>query len=180
MRLASQDSPPQPLKRHSSPLPPLVVRLPSEVLSISFSFLPRHDLASVVLVCRDFRDPGEICLYRIVELSNELPNVHETIKLLGTTVGTNLREVILITASHRTSTKSTWFPPNVFKNWINLRRLELVGVPFGTGEDIDVFRRNLQEGCQKLQVVSYRHDAYERFPVRAFDLLRWSRDQMLG
>ncbi|KIM36227.1 hypothetical protein M413DRAFT_449282 [Hebeloma cylindrosporum] len=139
--------------------------LPNELLGTTFCFLHRHDLASVVRACRAFYTEGQSYLYRFVELSNESPNLQETIALLGTVrVGAFVREVALITTGSRIVPAPTWFPPDVVQHWVGLRRLELSGVPFTTRQDMDLFRRTLETYCRNLQILAYRHDPYLVFP----------------
>jgi hypothetical protein len=164
-------------KRHVSRLP----YLPNELLGTAFSFLRRHDLASVVRVCRSFHGEGQSSLYRYVELSSESKNIHETIALLRTVrVGAYVREVALTTPSSRTA--AGWFPPNLVKYWVGLRRLKLSGIPFAIGQDWDIFRTTLQTHCRKLQILAYRHDPGLAFPGDESGLLgeRRGRDHMLG
>ena len=157
-------------RRHALSASPLR-RFPNEVLGAAFSFLHRRDLTSVVRVCRCFHVEGQIYLYRFVELSNESPNVQETIALLTTLpVGAYVREVALITTGSHTPTHPAWFSPNIVQNWVNLRRLELSGIPFAS-QDIDVFRATLQERCRGLQDLVYRHDACLDFPGDGSGLL---------
>ena len=165
-------------------MPPLSSRLPylpNELLGTAFSFLHRHDLVSVVRVCRSFHREGQNSLYRYVELSSESKNLHETIALLGTVhVGAYVREVALTTTISRTPAR--WFPPNIVQYWVGLRRLELSGVPFVTSQDLDVFRTTLQTHCRKLQILGYRHDPCLAFPGDESGMLgeRGRRDHMLG
>ena len=148
-------------RRHALSASPLR-RFPNEVLGAAFSFLHRRDLTSVVRVCRCFHVEGQIFLYQSVELSNESPNVQETIALLRTLpVGAYVREVALITTGSHTP--PAWFSPNIVQNWVNLRRLELSGIPF-TSQDIHIFRAALQEHCRGLQSLVYRHDPWLDFP----------------
>jgi len=170
-------------RRHALSASPLR-RIPDEVLGTCFSFLQRHDLASVVRVCHSFYIEGRIYLYRFVELSNELPNVQETIALLGTVaVGAYVREAVLTTTTSRTAAYPAWFPPNIVQTWVGLRRLELFGVPFATSQDIDLFRTTLQEHCQRLHSLAYRHDPSLEFPSRQSGMLgerSRRRDHILG
>lgn len=170
-------------KRHALSASPLRC-LPNEVVGIAFSFLLRHDLASVVRVCRSFHDEGQRPLYRFVELSSESKNVQETISLLGTVqVGAYVRGVVLTTASSHTAAYPAWFPPDVVQHWVGLCRLELSGVPFMTSQDMDVFRTTLQTHCRKLQILAYRHDPCLAFPGGESGLLgerRGTRDHVPG
>jgi len=171
-----------PTPPHSKRLVSRLPYLPNELLGTAFSFLHRHDLASVVRVCRSFRSEGQSSLYRYVELSNESKNLHETIALLGTDrVGAYVRGVALTTTSPRTA--AGWFPPNLAQYWVGLRRLELSGIPFVTSQDLDVFRTTLQTHCRKLQILAYRHDPCVAFPGDESGLLGERgerRDHMLG
>ena len=170
-------------RRHALSASPLR-RFPDEVLGACFAFLQRHDLASVVRVCHCFYIEGQIYLYKFVELSNELPNVQETIALLGTLpVGAYVQEAVLTTTTSRTAAYPAWFPTNIAQNWVRLRRLELSGVPFATSQDIDLFSATLQEHCRKLQSLAYRHDPSLDFPGGESGILgerSGSRDHVLG
>ena len=158
--------------------------LPNELLGTIFSFLHRHDLASVVRACRSFHNLGQSSLYRFVELSSESKNVQETVALLGTVrIGAYVREVALITVGSRSAAHLGWFPPNLVQHWVGLRRLELSGIPFVASQDIDVFRTTLQTHCRKLQILAYRHDPFLAFPDDESGLFgerRGMRDHMLG
>ena len=162
-------------ERHALPAPQFR-RLPNEVLGTAFSFLHRHDLASVLRVCRTFHSEGLRSLYRDVELSSESKNVQETIALLKKPlVGAYVREVALTTACSRKPAR--WFPPNLVQYWVGLRRLQLSGVPFATSHDLDVFRTTLQTHCRQVQILAYRHDSYLAFPSGESGLLAERRER---
>ena len=120
---------------------------PLEIIFFIFSLLPSRDLPSVIRLSKDFVDFGRSLLYQSVDLRSDDLNIQSTVILLqrNTELCKNIKRATLITRHARIV--PSWIPANILNGWNNLRSLNLVGLPFHSIEDQEIFRSSLVRLC---------------------------------
>ena len=155
-------------------------RLPQELFIAIFSLLPPRDLPSIIRLSRDFRDIGRPLLYKSVDLRSDDVHIQSTVHFLQqhSELSQNVERAILTT--HQSSA-TPWIPPDFLNGWKKLSSLTIVGVPFHTINDQEIFRGNLIHSCTSLAHFAYRPGAVPfpgpNFEISGLKRLSWKTEQ---
>ena len=143
-------------------------RIPAEIFIAIFSLLPPRDLPSIIRLSTAFKGIGRDLLYKSVDLRSDDNHIQSTVHLLqrDSELSQNIERATLTT--HQSSTPS-WIPADFLNGWNNLRSLTIIGVPFHTINDQEIFRDNLMRSCTSLAHFAYRPGA-EFFPGPDFGI----------
>ena len=157
-------------------------KLPREIFIAIFSLLRSRDLPSIIRLSTAFKDIGRSLLYKSVDLRSDDIHVQSTVLLLerDSKLSQNIERATLTTQQSRT-TPSSWIPADFLNGWNNLHSLTIIGVPFHTINDQEIFRDNLMHSCTSLAYFAYRPGA-EPFPGPDFGIsglkrLSWQTEQ---
>ena len=145
-----------------------------------FSLLPPRDLPSVIRLSSAVRDIGRSLLYKSVDLRSDDIHIQSTVLLLqrDPELSQNIKRATLTTLQ---SSTTPWIPADFLKGWNNLRFLKMVGVPFHTINDQEIFRDNLVHSCTSLAHFAYRPGADPflgpDFGISGLKRLSWQTEQ---
>jgi F-box-like len=161
-------------------MPDKMRKFPTEIFIAIFSFLPPRDLVSVIRLCKALIGVGRSLLYRSVDLKGDGRHIRSTVLLLRQENELS-RNIMHATLTTRQPCQTSWIPPNFLNRWNNLRSLKLVGFPFRTLKDQEVFRNTLTRSCTSLVHFAYQPDA-SPFPGESFEIsglkqLCWKTEQ---
>lgn len=150
------------------------MKFPPEIFIAIFSLLPPRDLPSVIRLSKAFVDIGRFLLYRSVDLRSDDIHIRSTVLLLeDAELCKNIQNATL-TTRRQSSRTSSWIPANFLEGWDNLRSLKMIGVPFRTIEDQEVFKDSLIQSCTLLAHFTYRPGA-DAFPGLDFGISNLKR-----
>lgn len=157
-------------------------KLPRELFIAIFSLLPPRDLPSIIRLSKALQGIGLSLLYKSVDLKSDDVHIQSTVLLLqrDSVLSQNIERATLTTHPSQSST-TPWIPANFLNGWNNLRSLTIIGVPFYTINDQEIFRGNLMHSCTSLVHFAYRPGA-EPFPGPDFGIsglkrLSWQTEQ---
>lgn len=163
------------------PMPAQMRKFPTEIFIAIFSFLPPRDLISVIRLCKALIGVGRPLLYRSVDLKSDGRHIRSTVRLLqqDNELSRNIMHATLTT--RQPCKTSQWIPPDFLNRWNNLRSLKLVGFPFRTRKDQEIFRNTLTGSCTALVHLACQPDA-SPFPGESFEIsglkqLSWKTEQ---
>lgn len=154
---------------------------PLEIFVSIFSLLPPRDLPSVIRLSTDFLRVGRYLLYQSVNLKSDNRHIKSTVLLLQQDVDLckNIKHAALTTTRQPSTT--SWIPANFLSGWNDLRSLKMVGVPFHTLDDQEIFRDSLMRSCTLLTHLTYQ-PGVDSFPGPDFGIpglkrLSWKTEQ---
>lgn len=155
--------------------------LPPELYIAIFSLLPRRDLPSIILLSNDFLDIGRSLLYKSVDLRSDDTHIQSTVLLLqrkSPELSLNIERATLTTQQ---SSTTPWISADFLNGWDNLRSLTIIGVPFHTTNDQEIFRGILMSSCTSLAHFAYRpgagHFLSPDFGISGLKRLSWQTEQ---
>ena len=131
--------------------------LPTEMFIAIFSLLPPRDLPSVIRLSKALKDIGRSLLYKTVDLRSYDVHIQFTILLLQRKpeLSKNIKRATLTTRQSSTGT-TPWIPADFLNGWDNLRSLTMIGIPFRTIDDQEIFRSTLMQSCTSLTHFGYQ------------------------
>ena len=155
-------------------------RLPRELVIAIFSLLPPRDLPSIIRLSSAFLGIGRSVLYKSVDLRSDDIHIQSTVLLLqqNSELSQNIERATLTTQQ---SSATPWIPADFLNGWNKLLSLTIIGVPFRTINDQEIFRGNLMHSCTSLAHFAYRPGA-EPFPgpdfgISGLERLSWQTEQ---
>jgi hypothetical protein len=147
-----------------------------------FSLLPPRDLPSVIRLSKVLQGIGRSLLYRSVDLRSDDIHIQSTVLLLqrDSELSQNIKRATLTTHWQQSST-TPWIPADFLNGWNNLRSLTMIGVPFRTINDQEIFRSKLMHSCTSLEHFAYRPGADlfrgPDFGISGLKRLSWQTEQ---
>ena len=145
-----------------------------------FSLLPPRDLPSVIRLSTAFLDIGRPLLYKSVDLRSDDIHIQSTVLLLQrhSELTQNIERATLTTQQ---SSTTPWIPADFLNGWNSLHSLTMIGVPFRTINDQEIFRGNLMHSCTSLTRFAYRPGADPflgtNFGISGLKRLSWQTEQ---
>ena len=155
-------------------------KLPREMFIAIFSLLPLRDLPAVIRLSTAFRGVGRSLLYKSVDLRSDDINIQSTVLLLqqNPELSQNITRATLTT---RQSSTTPWIPANFLNGWNSLLTLTMIGVPFLTINDQEIFRDSIMHSCTSLAHFAYRPGAdpfrSPDFGISGLKRLSWQTEQ---
>ena len=158
-------------------------KLPTEIFIAIFSLLPPRDLPSVIRLSTAFLGIGRFLLYKSVDLRSDDIHIRSTVLLLqrDSELSQKIERASLTTQLEQSSSTTPWIPADFLNGWNSLRSLTMIGVPFRTINNQEIFRGNLMHSCTSLAHFAYRPGA-NHFPGLEFGIsglkrLSWQTEQ---
>ena len=155
-------------------------RLPPEMFIAIFSLLSPRDLPSVIRLSTAFLGICRPLLYKSVDLRSDDTHIQSTVLLLqrNPELSQNIKRATLTTQK---SSTTPWIPADFLNGWNNLHSLKMIGMPFHTINDQEIFRGNIMRSCTSLAHFLYRPGA-DTFPGLDFGIsglkrLSWQTEQ---
>ena len=154
--------------------------LPEEMFIAIFSLLPTRDLPSIIRLSTAFKGIGRSLLYKSVDFKSYDIHIQSTVLFLQQNPELSQKIERAILTTHRSNT-TPWIPADFLSGWNNLQCLTIIGVPFHTIDDQEIFRGNLMQSCTLLAHFAYRPGT-ESFPGPDFGIsglkrLSWQAEQ---
>jgi hypothetical protein len=153
--------------------------LPPEMFDAIFSLLPTRDLPSIIRLSKDSLEIGQSLLYKCVDLRSDDIHIQSTVLLLQRVpkLSQNIKRATITTRKSSTP----WIPADFLNGWNNLFSLKMIGLPFRTINDQQIFIENLMHSCTSLTHFDYRPgvDPFRGpdFGISRLKRLSWQTEQ---